>query len=140
MTSAVDGISASEDVGRRVFSSQQARKALRSGIPPNVFLPPRGETALSIDRLSAANRDELATLARAASESRPGSFHGWASVPCEDAQRDDREVRASPTPENPYHGEIILPDSTVTNRRERMRHAEALAKAASWEPDPASMR
>ena len=64
MTSAVDGISASEDVGRRVFSSQQARKALRSGIPPNVYLPPRGETALSIDRLSAARRPSALSSGR----------------------------------------------------------------------------
>lgn len=132
-------ISAEKDLGRRIFSATVAKKVAggSKGRLFREFLIPPGETAISIDRLSIAPLGEVATLARAASASRDGTFHGWALITGDDACGNGRQVRASPVDGNPYHAEILLPDAAATDRGVRVRHAQELADASSgWCADP----
>ncbi len=124
-------IDAGEELGRRVFSERAARRARRSTVPYNQFLVKSGDL-ISVDRLSNAVLVDVAVVAQRASESRDGPFRGWASVPGEIASRNGRRVEASATADNPYHGDIRLPDAAATDRIERKRHAQELADASRW--------
>lgn len=133
------GISAERDLGRRVYSESVAKKVAQGlkGRLYREFLIKRGQTAISVDRLSIAPLAEVAALAQEASASRDGSFHGWALIAGEDACGSGRRVRASPVEGNPYHAEIVLPDSAATDRGEQVRHAQQLADATSgWRDAP----
>jgi hypothetical protein len=132
-------IGAEENLGRRVYSEAAAKRARRSTVPHREFLAKRGDTSISVDRLSAVALDEVAVLAQDASASRAGRpFYGWASVTCDAASRNGRRVIASPDDRNPYHGEIVLPDSAASDRDEQIRHAQALADASRWCEEPSA--
>ena len=129
-------IGAEEDLGRRVYSETSAKRARRSRVPHREFLARRGDTSISVDRLTAMALDEVAALAHEASASRDGAFRGWASVAYEQASRNGRQVVASPDGRNPSHGEIVLPESAALDRDEQVRHAQELADASRWREDP----
>jgi hypothetical protein len=130
-------INAREDLGRRVFSEKDARRARRSKVSHRRFLVKLGDTAISVDRLSTvADLKELVAISQVASESRDGPFCGWVSVSSKEASRNGRQVRASPVDTNPYHGEIVLPTAAANDSDERARHAQELADAARWREPP----
>ena len=68
------------------------------------------------------------------------SFYGWAVIAAEYAGSDGRQVVATPQPDNPYHTDIILPDSTAEDRDEQIRHAQELADASRWRERPDSTK
>ena len=82
--------------------------------------------------------DDVAALAQEANESRDRQFYGWASVAAREAGGNGRRVIASPQDGNPYHADIVLPDSAATDRGERTRHAQELADASCWVESPKS--
>jgi hypothetical protein len=133
-------ISTEEPLGRRVFSNTSAKRARRSKVPHREFLITKpGETFISVDRLGMAPLDEVAALAQEASVSRDRQFYGWASVAAREAGGNGRRrVIASPQDGNPYHADIVLPDSAATDRGERIRHAQELADASCWIESPKS--
>jgi ABC-type nitrate/sulfonate/bicarbonate transport system substrate-binding protein len=131
-------IGAEEDLGRRVYSETAAKRARRSTVPHREFLAKRGDTSISVDRLSTVALDQVAVLAQDASATRDGPFCGWASVTYGAASRNGRRVIASPDDRNPYHGEIVLPDSAAVDRDEQIRHAQELADASRWCEEPSA--
>lgn len=133
-------IAPSEKLGRSVFSQKQAKRAARSTVPHYVFLPQEGNTLISVDRLSVAPVSEALALAEANAADRSRAFYGWATVDAATARRNYRDVVASPIANrNPYHGDIVLPDSAAEDRDEQTRHAQELADASRWQPRPASV-
>ena len=68
------------------------------------------------------------------------TFYGWAAIAAKDAESNGRQVVATPQPDNPYHADIILPNSTVEDRDEQVRHAQELADESCWCERPASTR
>lgn len=128
--------SMSESLGRGVFSSSNASRARRSGIPKRVFLEHKGKTEISVDRLDLMSEVEAVEMARAVADNRGANFYGWAVLVAERACRSNRRVRASPTAENPYHADIILPDSVVQDYEEQVRHAQELADDSRWQESP----
>ena len=113
-------------------------------MPRRVFLERHGEVSISVDRLDFAEPEEMATLgdkvAVGRSVDRTVSFYGWAVIAAEDAGSSERQVVATPQPDNPYHTDIILPDSIVEDRDEQVRHAQELADASHWRERPDSSR
>lgn len=133
------GIGSDEELGRHVFSHRHANRALRSTVPHHVFLIQEGQTRISVDRLSIAPAPDALVLAEANAAVRGRAFYGWATVDAGTARRNDRDVMASPIPgKNPYHGDIVLPDSAAADREEQTRHAQELADASRWRPRPSS--
>ena len=129
------GVRAHENLGRRLFSRRQARAAqgiISRARLRRAFLPEPGEQTFSIDRLSIADMQHVTMLAQQEVTNREGSFRGWACLDYAAAASDGRAVVASPTEENPYHGDIVLPASTVMDKGEREQHASSLADAATW--------
>ena len=134
-------ISPNETLGRGVFSSKQARQANRGTMPGHVFLERCGEVTISVDRLDFAEPEQMATLGDKVATGRSvGSvdrtFYGWAVIAAEDAEGNGRRVVATPQPGNPYHADIILPDSAAEDRDEQTWHAQELADASRWRERP----
>ena len=130
-----ESIAPGERLGRGVSSSRIARRARRPHfqIPLTVFLPPRGESTISVDRLSVAPHDAAATIADRRDRERARTFYGWAVITAEAATYNGREVVASPIPDvNLYHADIVLPQNVALDREEQKRHAQELADASYW--------
>lgn len=133
-------ISPNETLGRGVFDSNKVDK--KGKVRPRAFLERRGEVNISVDRLDFAEPEEMATLgdriAIGRSVGRKVTFYGWAVITAEYAENNGRRVVATPLPDNLYHADIVLPDSTAENRDEQVRHAQELADASLWRERPDS--
>ena len=102
-------------------------------LPINEFLPRQGETHISVDRLSIAPLNDVTAIADARDGARNRNFYGWAVVSASDAALNGRIVEASPIPNiNPYHTDIILPQSAADDRDAQKRHAQELRDASHW--------
>ncbi len=125
-----------EELGRGVFSRSHRRRAANGAIPYQVFLERAGERNISVDRLSTAPDAVAAAIASevAAQRDPPRRFYGWAVISAEHAMEAGCYVQASPLPGNPYHADIIMPDSILDNREEQRLYAVALAGKADWRP------
>ena len=137
-------ISPNETLGRGVFSSKQVRQAKNGTMPRRVFLEGWGKVTLSVDRLDFAEPEEMAALgdkvAVGRSVNRTVTFYGWAVIDAEDAGSSERRVVYTPRPDNPYHTDIILPDSAAEDRDEQISHAQELADASLWRERPNSTK
>lgn len=131
-----DNLAAGENLGRSVLSSGQAKRARRRRVPFHLFLEKEGETRLSVDRLDDVPPAEAVEIADRMAAARRRQFYGWAVIVVEDASANARRVIASPLLDNPYHADIILPDSTIEDREEQKRHAQELADASTWRARP----
>ena len=133
-------VAPSEDLGRGVFSSRTARRARRGQIPSHVFLERVGQNELSVDRLSIGETADLVVIAERRASVRERTFYGWAVVVASTAATSGRRVVASPLPDegNPFHADIVLPDSVIEDEDERKHHAEELASLSGWQAKPES--
>ena len=129
------GVEPSEELGRCVLSSHNARRSSRGSVPHNVFLERPGSD-ISVERLSVAPDAEALDHARNVATQRGTGkkFYGWAVVTAELAALSERQVLATPQKDNPYHADIVLPDSARDERDEQIRHAQELADASRWQP------
>ena len=130
-----ESIDPNEELGRSVSSSRIARRASRPNfqVPLNVFLPPRSESNISVDRLSVVQHDVAVTIADRRDRERDRTFYGWAVISAAEASENERKVVASPIPNiNLYHADIVLPQDTAHDREEQKRHAQELADASHW--------
>ena len=110
-------------------------------MPRHAFLERWGKVEISVDRLDFAEPEEMAALGDSVAASRSSvdrkvTFYGWAVIDAEDVGSSERRVVYTPLPDNPYHTDIILPDSAVENRDEQIRHAQELADASLWRERP----
>lgn len=123
-----------EHLGRRCSSSKKARRARRSNIPHTEFMPKKTPINISVDRLSMADQAgaDIANIARVEGAKRNVSFYGWAVIANQDVGRNGRKTKASPTTNNPYHGDIVLPESARDDHDEQISHAQELAAATFW--------
>ncbi len=127
-------IALNEELGRGVFSKDQAKRAQRSRVPLNAFLVQEDTAEVSVDRLTLAPLDEATEIADLTANARNRNFYGWAIVTAKKACKNGRSVIATPIPNsNPYHADIVLPTFSVQNQREKQkRHAQELADASCW--------
>lgn len=129
-------IALTEDLGRGVFSDKEAKRAQRSRVSFRVFLEQEGNTEISVDRLTLAPEDKATAIAGTVASARDRAFYGWAVVTAAKAGGNGRCVKATPTPDNPYHADIILPDIAAQDREEQKRHAQELADTSRWRERP----
>ena len=136
MAEIFERVRSQEELGRGVFSSKNAKRAKRSRIPAHVFLEKPGEPKISVDRLSVAPLDEVVKIAEGVAAARSATFYGWALVAAERIRKNERQVVAAPLPDNPYHADILLPESAAEDREIQQRHAQELADASRWQDRP----
>lgn len=120
-----------ETLGRHVFSRRAAARFRRrkGRVAHRTFLDPERDGLISVDRLD-LGLETPAALARVAAAQRSGPFQGWATVVASSAASKGRTVRASPTEENPQHGDIVLP--TRGDYGAMVGHAQELAEMAGF--------
>ena len=118
-----------EELGRSLFSRRHGYRA---------FMERPGVRMLSVDRLTYAPPDFAIANADRTARMRNRTFYGWLVITVGRAVAEGFRIQASPLPDgsNPYHADIILPESAVSNRDERLRLAQLLADAAQWRPRP----
>ena len=153
LTKRLPALTEDENLGRSVYSANQARRARNSKITPHVFIPGRGVDKISVDRLDHAARKVMAGIATERGQERsdgPKKFHGWAVLPVRKATSGARWVEASPVDGNPYHADIRMnlhkpvqgeeeshgqdnPDPAKRSRARQTQHALELALSAEWE-------
>jgi len=127
----------SEDIGRSVFSSRDARRARNGRVVPGVFLERLEAVSISVDRMNHAPLPVLADLSKERGRSRGKDFYGWATLTVRDAASNERTVEATPTDVNIYHADIILHLPDDNERRDQQKqHANELAALAQWRDAP----
>ncbi len=130
---APEDIAPHEELGRGLSSSRNARRARRSNLPITEFWPRANESGISVDRLTEAGSAEALRIADRRDAERGRTFYGWAVLVAEAAGQNGRRVVATPIPDtNPYHAEIVLPESAARDGDELRRHAQQLRDASSW--------
>lgn len=145
-----------EELGRIISSRDEAKRAMRTekAVLVPCFLPRRGESRLSVDRLSkapldaaAANGERVAQarqrgiLRTTGRPSRDIHFCGWVVISAYAARTAGCSVEATPIEGNgdmgnPYHADIVLPKIVETDDEERKEYAQQLALTARWEARP----
>lgn len=127
------GIAESEELGRGVFSRRDAQAAERGQVRLTVFLERRGVREISVDRLTLAPSGEAVAIADAVAAGREGnrSFYGWAVLSASEVASFGCAVVATPYQGNPYHADIVLPES-ATDEWEQRQYALELASRARW--------
>ena len=130
----------SGSVGRAVFQSDQWKKVRKNAgdTPPAVFLVPKDMDRISVhilgdDLKDTAKRCDDIAKQRGANR----TFYGWAEVPVAIAEQHDRTVIASPTHDDPWHADIVLPREP-SGKVALERHAEELAANAVCCPRPST--
>ncbi len=126
-------ISESEELGRGVFSGRDARAAERGQVRATVFLERQGVREISVDRITLAPPGEAVAIADAVAAGREGnrSFYGWAVLSASEVISVGCTVVATPYAGNPYHADILLPESAVDEWEQR-QYALELAARARW--------
>ena len=129
-----------EKLGRGVFSSKDAGRASRNQIPASAFVPPKRRLDISVDRLDFVTTEVATSMGdhAAAKRSTPElerSYYGRVVIKARYAQEDGRIANATPHCCNPYHADIVLPDSAMDEEIQN-KHAQQLASASCWEPRP----
>ena len=130
-----ESVSNEDFLGRGIFSSGQAKRAIRGNIGFNVFFYKQGKS-LSVDRFSFCSKKILTQIQdknaelRSQTEGIQRSFYGWAKIKAIIARRNRRTVQSTPTEDNPYHADINLPKNL--ERDEKISHAKELASDSTW--------
>lgn len=129
-----------EELGRWVFSSWQMKRAANTGVPADVFLVAIGKRDISVDRITRAPPSvAVANAEKAGAKREPArTFYGWAVVNKEQVTGLGCCTIASPSPCNPYHADIVLPDVAMESADEQRQYATKLARRAKWKPHPAT--
>ena len=127
-----------ENLGRCVYSRSEYKRARNSRIRHYVFLEKQDVIEISVDRLDHAEPAEAVAIADKKAAARSVTFYGWAVVSAQRAAANERRIRASPKPDNPYHADIVLPDLAGEVRDEQIRHAQELANRSSWRERPSA--
>lgn len=119
-------VSEKEQLGRRIFST-------RRKITYRLFYDNRAKEKLSVDRIDLPSSiSVLIEICNKTVKDRGASgFYGWAVMTAKEASIDGRKVLSSPLDDNPYHANIVLPDSAINDQDERKDHAKKLADKAT---------
>ena len=122
-------------VGRAIFQSGDWKKMQKGAgyTPVSIFLDRKSPLAISVFLLNLTSDAELTQIGDDMAHQRGANrtFYGWAEMSVADASQDRRQVLATPQPENKWHADIVLPPTAKTDKRERERHAQQLAKIAT---------
>ena len=124
-------------LGRQVDSSRDASRCQSNNYPRKYkFFIEAGDNKVSVDRLYVACASETARLAEHhhATRVERRSFYGWLAITREAAMQSGRYLELSPTCDNPYHVEIVLPAEVLEDSRVYQDHAVEMTADVWWWP------
>ena len=124
-------------LGRRAKYRRQAVRAERSrNVHASVFEPPNGRNEVSVDHLEdsgVTSDDEIAKIATEELAAADHKFYGWYVLTVRDVEKEECSVLLSPTVNNPYHADILYPETDTVDRRHHFRQfAQRLASHAHF--------
>ena len=123
-------------LGRAIFSSGQAKRAIKGNIDFNIFFNKEIEF-LSVDRFGFCSEEKLTQIQdknaelRSTKESKR-AFYGWAEIEAKSIRKNGLTVQAISEKNNPYHAHINLPKNI--DRDEKIGFAKQLASSSEWKP------
>ena len=137
-------IQTDDELGREERSSRNAKKALgkRERGPAgharvSVFMPPRDVNEISVNRMGFASDADMADIGiRNAAADRGKLFWGWYMLSAGDIGAAGCSVESSPSDDNPYHADIVVPVAlNAEDRRDALtEYAKDLADRAVFRP------
>ena len=125
-------IESNEDLGRYITSNKVVKK---NRVPMRNFRDDYKDK--SVDRTSHFTKEKAAEIARENTK----CFYGWAILIADDVKKNGRDLEYDPTPKNPLHTKIILPDDSEETQENHARQLADLAcvrKAPPEKPHPNS--
>lgn len=135
-SNADDSVPKEEDLGRGVFSSRHVKAARRYRVSPDAFLERPGRREISVERLSRSSLAKALKRGERAADRRNRRFYGWAVVAVAAVLERSMKVKATPTPENRWHADIVLPEPAAEDKGVQRQYAQKLADASRWRPRP----
>ena len=141
---ATNSIANGEKLGREERSQSNARKSFRrlkeegkARVPVSKFKPPQNSNEISVNRMDLAHVNTMAELGKRNADSIGKLFWGWYILTKNEVEEVGCSVRQSPSDENPYHADIIIPVALdAEERRDNVityaRDLAYLAKFLPW--------
>ena len=133
-----------DQLGREARSQTEARKALRKRekgaighARMTVFRPSDNASEISVNRMGFASDAEMADIGiRNAAADRGKLFWGWYMLSGGDIGAAGCSVEPSPSCDNPYHADIVVPVALdAEDRRDALtEYAKELADRAVFQP------
>ena len=119
---------------KKSFSKKKRGKTNHA--PASKFIPPKNSNGLSVNRMGVAPDAEMAEIEKKNAEANDRDFWGWYILSAQDIEDAGCHLKESPTSDNPYHADIVIPVPFDTeNRHDKMEeYANALAKRAEFHP------
>ena len=137
-------VKADDQFGRDGRWEKDAKKALRKlrsravgHARMSVFRPPDDSREISVNRMGIASDAEIAEIGmRNAASDRGKKLWGWYILSAHAIKDAGCSVKLSPTHDNPFHADIIIPvpHDSENPRDELSRYARRLANRAEFRP------
>ena len=134
---APDPISKTDKLGREERSQSGARRAFRQRLAPaSRFMSPKDSNEISVNRMDLAPIATMAELGRRNALPSGKSFWGWYTLTAGDVEAIGCSVKPSPSDDNPYHADILIPvPFDAEERRDAVvEYARDLAYQATFLP------
>lgn len=119
-----------DNLGRCVYSGRDKKKINNGHTPYRLFFT--NSPKISVDRLDYKTNEQMTEIADANGENRKQKFYGWAEITVRATKEMDRKVEISPTLDNPWHADIVLPENAKEDEILQKEHAHSLALHARW--------
>ena len=138
-----DSIAKGDRLGREEKSQKSARRSFRrlkkegeAQAPVLRFNPPKDSNEISVNRMDLAPVATMAELGMRNARSLGKSFWGWYILTAGDVEGVGCSVKPSPSDDNPYHADIVIPVALdVEERRDNViEYARDLAYHATFLP------
>ena len=130
-------------LGREERSQRNARRSFRrlkregeARAPVSRFDPPKDSNEISVNRMDLVPVATMAELGMRNASSSGKSFWGWYILTAEDVEEVGCSVKPSPSDDNPYHADIVIPVALDAEERqdEVIEYARDLAYHATFLP------
>lgn len=138
-----DSITKEDRLGREERSQRNARRSFgrlkREGdarAPVSRFNSPKDSNEISVNRMDFVSEATMAKLGMRSASSSGKLFWGWYILTAGDIQEVGCSVKPSPSDDNPYHADILIPVALDAEERrdEVIEYARDLAYHARFLP------
>ncbi len=138
-----DSIAKGDRLGREERSQSDAKRSFRrlkkegkARVPVSKFRPPKNSNEISVNRMDLAPVAKMAELGMRNASLSEKLFWGWYILTAEDIEGVGCSVKSSPSDDNPYHADIVIPVALDAEERrdDVIEYATGLAYHSTFLP------
>ena len=138
-----DSIAKGNRLGREERSQSDAKRSFRrlkregkARVPVSKFKPPKNSNEISVNRMGLVPVAKMAELGMRNASLSGKLFWGWYILTAEDIEEVGCSVKPSPSDDNPYHADIVIPVALDTEERrdDIIEYATGLAYHSTFLP------